>query len=48
MAVTPDQGEIRGRDGIREYLRPFVEAFSVLRFDFSYTHESGKHAIDEG
>ena len=48
VAVTPDQGEIQGREGIREYLRPFVEAFSDMRFDFSYMHESGNHAIDEG
>jgi ketosteroid isomerase-like protein len=48
VAVTPDQGEIMGRDGIIEYLRPFVEAFSDMRFDFLYMHESGNHAIDEG
>ncbi|MDQ3569075.1 MAG: ester cyclase [Actinomycetota bacterium] len=48
VAVTPDQGEIQGREGIREYLRPFVEAFSDMRFDFSYMYESGNHAIDEG
>lgn len=48
VADTPDMGEIKGRDGIREYLRPFVEAFSDIRFDFLYAHESGNHAIDEG
>ncbi len=48
VAVTPDQGEIRGREEIKEYLRQFVEAFSDVRYDFSYKHESGNHAIDEG
>jgi ketosteroid isomerase-like protein len=48
VAVTPDQGEITGRDNVTEYVRPFMEAFSDLRYESLFAHESGNCAIDEG
>ena len=32
VAVTPDQGEISGRDAIAEYLRQFSDSFPDLRY----------------
>ena len=48
VAITPDQGEIRGRDHIMEYHRQFIDAFSDMSFDFVAQHECGNLAIDEG
>ncbi len=48
VAITPDEGEIIGRERIADYLRPFLEAFSDLNFEFLHRHESGNCAIDEG
>jgi limonene-1,2-epoxide hydrolase len=48
VASPPDEGEIRGRERISEFLRPFMEAFSDVDFEFLYKHESGNCAIDEG
>jgi ketosteroid isomerase-like protein len=48
VAVTPDQGEITGRDAIAEYLRQFADAFPDLRYEYVAKHESGNVAIDEG
>jgi predicted ester cyclase len=46
--VTPDQGQITGRDAIAGYLRQFAEAFPDLRYEYEARHESGNVAIDEG
>ncbi len=48
VAITPDQGEIRGREQIVRYLKEFVGAFPDLRFESLHAHESGNTAIDEG
>jgi ketosteroid isomerase-like protein len=48
VAITPDQGQITGRDGIVEYLGHFMEAFPDAQFDHLAKHESGNVAIDEG
>jgi len=48
VAVTPDQGEISGRDAIAEYLRQFSDSFPDLRYEYLAKHESGNVAIDEG
>jgi len=48
VAVTPDQGEIRGREQIVNYLEQFNDAFPDLRFEPLHAHESGDTAIDEG
>lgn len=47
-AITPDQGQIDGRDAIVAYLQDFVDAFSDLHFEMIAEHESGYVAIDEG
>jgi ketosteroid isomerase-like protein len=48
VAMTPDQGEIRGREQIAEWLRQFVDAFSDLTYEAIQEHEVGNVAIDEG
>ena len=48
VAVTPDQGEIRGREAIVDYLREFTDAFSDSGFEPVAKHEAGNVAIDEG
>src|SRR5688500_19124814 len=48
VAVTPDQGEISGRDAIAEYMRQFSDSFPDLRYEYLAKHESGNVAIDEG
>jgi ketosteroid isomerase-like protein len=48
VAVTPDQGQIVGRDGIVEYLGHFIEAFPDAQYEYLAKHESGNVAIDEG
>ena len=48
VAMTPDQGELRGRDQISEWLRQFVDAFSDLTYEPIQEHECGNVAIDEG
>ena len=41
VGVTPDQGEITGRDAIVEYLSQFTDSFSDLRYEYLAKHESG-------
>ena len=48
VVVTPDSGEITGREQIVEYWRPFAEAFPDIGYESLYKHESGDTAIDEG
>jgi uncharacterized protein (TIGR02246 family) len=48
VAVTPDYGEVRGREAIVDYFRPFFEAFSDIRWEEIQRHEAGDVAIDEG
>jgi ketosteroid isomerase-like protein len=48
VIMTPDQGEITGRDQVVEWWRPFVEGFSELAWESLHAHESGDTAIDEG
>ncbi len=48
VAVTPDQGEVRGREAVISYLRQQVEAFPDAGFESVHKHESGNVAIDEG
>ena len=47
VAVTPDQGEITGREAIADYLREFADPFPDLRYEYEAKHESGNVAIDE-
>ncbi|MGH3344752.1 MAG: ester cyclase [Carbonactinosporaceae bacterium] len=48
VAVTPDQGELNGREQIVEYLRGFVDACPDAAYESIQQHESGNVAIDEG
>ena len=48
VAVTPDQGEVKGPEGIVGYLRPFADALPDLRWEPLSTHECGNAAVDEG
>jgi ketosteroid isomerase-like protein len=48
VAVTPDQGEIRGNQDIAEWSREFLDAFPDARYESVSEHESGNTAIDEG
>lgn len=41
VAVTPDQGEIIGREAIAEYLRQLADPFPDLRYEYEAKHESG-------
>jgi ketosteroid isomerase-like protein len=47
VAVTPDQGEITGREAIADYLRELADPFPDLRYEYEAKHESGNVAIDE-
>jgi uncharacterized protein (TIGR02246 family) len=48
VVVTPDQGEIRGREQIVQYLKEINDAFPDNTYESAYKHESGDTAIDEG
>jgi ketosteroid isomerase-like protein len=48
VAVTPDQGELRGGEAIADYLRQFSVAFPDVRYEVAHAHEVGNVAIDEG
>ena len=48
VTVTPDQGEIQGRDAIVEYFRLLSTVFPDSGYEYVQKHESGNVAIDEG
>jgi ketosteroid isomerase-like protein len=48
VMVTPDQGEVRGREQIIGYLKQFNDAFPDNSYEPAYAYESGDTAIDEG
>ena len=48
VAVTPDQGELRGGEAIAGYLRQFSVAFPDVQYEVASAHEVGNVAIDEG
>ena len=48
VAITPDQGELSGRESITEYFRQFLDSFTDTQFEHIAKHESGGVAIDEG
>ena len=47
-AVTPDAGELGGRDEIMNWMQQFTEALPDARWESLAKHESGDTAIDEG
>ncbi|MEU0069789.1 nuclear transport factor 2 family protein [Streptomyces sp. NPDC006332] len=48
VAVTPDEGEIHGRDHIVEYWRQMTQAVPEATFETVHAYEVGDTAIDEG
>lgn len=48
VVVSPERGEIMGRDQFVEYWRPFMEAFPDITYESMHKHESGDTGIDEG
>ncbi|ADX72144.1 ester cyclase [Pseudarthrobacter phenanthrenivorans] len=48
VAYTPDEGELRGRDAITNYLFRFWESMPDVRYEPADSHEAGDVAIDEG
>lgn len=48
VAITPDEGEIPGREAISKYLTQLGEAFPDLGYEYQQQHEAGDVAIDEG
>jgi ketosteroid isomerase-like protein len=48
VAVTPDEGEIHGRDNIVAYWRQMTEAVPDATFESLHSYEAGDTAIDEG
>lgn len=48
VAVTPDEGELHGRDDIVEYWRQMKEAVPDASFESLHAYETGDTAIDEG
>lgn len=48
VAVTPDAGELHGRDAIAGYLLQFSESFSDISYEYIQKHDAGDVAIDEG
>lgn len=48
VAVTPDQGELRGRDAITAYFKGQVDGFPDNNYESLKKHEAGNVAIDEG
>ncbi|KUO21002.1 ester cyclase [Streptomyces dysideae] len=48
VALTPDEGELRGRDKIVDYWRGMTEAVPEATFETVHAYEVGDTAIDEG
>ncbi|MFF4586542.1 ester cyclase [Streptomyces sp. NPDC001388] len=48
VAVTPDGGELHGRDSIVEYWRHMTDAVPEGSFESLHAYEIGNTAIDEG
>ena len=47
VALTPE-GEVKGRDGIVEWMQEFTRAFPDVRFELTGQWDAGDAAIDEG
>jgi hypothetical protein len=48
VAITPDGGELHGRDDIAAYWRQMTEAMPEARYESVHSYEVGNTAIDEG
>jgi ketosteroid isomerase-like protein len=48
VAVTPDQGELRGREAIMAWYQGQADAFPDSGYESLHQYEAGNVAIDEG
>jgi ketosteroid isomerase-like protein len=48
VAVTPDQGEVKGREAIVGWSKELLDSFPDARYESLDEHEAGGVAIDEG
>ncbi|HEV3401925.1 MAG TPA: nuclear transport factor 2 family protein [Acidimicrobiales bacterium] len=48
VITTPDEGQIKGREGILGYLRRLSVALPDFEWEELASHESGDTAVDEG
>ena len=48
VAMTPETGEVKGREAITDYLLQFSEGFPGNRYEHSAKYDDGKVAIDVG
>ena len=48
IAVTPDVGEMMGREAISDYLQEFANAFPDMAYEYARQHDAGNVVIDEG
>jgi predicted ester cyclase len=48
VAVTPDQGEIKGAAEILQWTKQFFDSFPDASYQYDQKHESDNTAIDEG
>ena len=48
VAVTPDEGELKGRDEIVRYLGGFLSAIPDFTWESLAEHEAGDTSVDEG
>lgn len=48
VVVTPDAGEVKGRQQIADYWRQFIDGFPDARWEEISKVESGNRAVDEG
>ncbi|MGM9472537.1 ester cyclase [Pseudarthrobacter sp. YS3] len=48
VLITPDEGQITGRDKITNYLYHFWEAFPDIRYEYTAKYDAGDVAVDEG
>ncbi|MGW0708600.1 ester cyclase [Streptomyces sp. NPDC002643] len=48
VAITPDGGELHGRDAIIDYWRQMTDAIPEGRYEPLHAYEVGDTAIDEG
>jgi len=48
VAVTPDEGEVHGRDAVLRYLFTLTEPFPDSVYESAKKYEDGDTAIDEG
>jgi steroid delta-isomerase-like uncharacterized protein len=48
VAMTPDQGEIKGAEEITAYIQSYIDAFPDAKHESIGVYEDGNVAVDEG